>query len=56
MRKKQYIKPDIKKIVVDYTISLQMQSGPHDPPPRTGGKGNDSKDPFASPFGNKPFG
>jgi hypothetical protein len=53
--KKLYIKPEIEKIVLDYTISIQMQSGPHDPPPRTdGSKG--SKEPFQSPFGDKPFG
>jgi hypothetical protein len=56
VNKKQYIKPDIKKIVLDYTISLQMESGPKDPPPHGGGKGPSQKDPFASPFGNKPFG
>ena len=56
MKKKIYHKPIIEKIVLDYTISLQMLSGPpSDPPPRAGGKkGNDT--PFASPFGDKPFG
>ncbi|MCX6325639.1 MAG: hypothetical protein NT144_03145 [Bacteroidia bacterium] len=55
MNKKLYIKPQIEKIVLDHTISLQMQSGPKDPDPRGGGsKGTDT--PFQSPFGDKPFG
>ena len=57
MNKKFYLKPIIERIVLDYTISLQMLSSdpPHDPPPRGGTKkGNDT--PFASPFGDKPFG
>jgi len=53
--KKPYIKPILEKIVLDHTISLQMQSlPPSDPPPRDGAKkGND--EPFQSPFGDKPF-
>jgi hypothetical protein len=57
VNKKLYIKPLIEKIVLDNTISIQMQSGPgpNDPPPRTdGSKGKDT--PFQSPFGDKPFG
>jgi hypothetical protein len=58
MNKKSYIKPEVIRIDLDYTISIQMQSQPHDPPPDgptgTGSKG--SKTPFASPFGDKPFG
>jgi hypothetical protein len=55
--RKQYIKPEITKIVLDYTVSLQMQSGPIDPPPHGKGGGGGSKDdPFKSPFGDKPFG
>jgi hypothetical protein len=56
VNKKIYLKPKIEKIVLDYTISLQMLSTPPgDPPPRGGTKkGNDT--PFASPFGDKPFG
>lgn len=56
MEKKIYIKPEIEKIVLDNTISLQMQSSPTNPPPRGGGKGGSSNDPFKSPYGNKPFG
>jgi hypothetical protein len=55
--KKQYIKPEITRIVLDYTISLVMMTdNPVDPPPRSGGKGKGSDDPFKSPFGDKPFG
>jgi hypothetical protein len=57
VNKKIYLKPKIEKIVLDYTISLQMLSGPpSDPPPRAGGKGKGNDTPFASPFGDKPFG
>jgi hypothetical protein len=54
--KKQYIKPEIKRISLDNTISLVMMTDmPPNPPPRGGGsKGSDS--PFQSPFGDKPFG
>jgi hypothetical protein len=51
--KRKYFKPEIKRISLDNSISLQMQSQPGNPPPRTGGKGND--EPFQSPFGDKPF-
>jgi hypothetical protein len=54
MIKKKYTRPEITKVLLDKTISLQMQSQPHNPPPRSGGKGN--SDPFQSPFGDKPFG
>ena len=61
MRKREYIKPIINKIVLDNTISLQMKSSPKDPPPRGrgGGKGlgiDGPPEPFQSPFGDKPFG
>jgi hypothetical protein len=53
--KKQYIRPEITRIVLDNSISLVMMTTiPGNPPPRGGGKGTDS--PFASPFGDKPFG
>ena len=56
MTKKQYIKPEISKIVLDYTISLVMMTAPPvDPPPRGGSKKGDDS-PFQSPFGDKPFG
>jgi hypothetical protein len=53
VNKKVYIIPEIFKIDLDNTISLQMASQPEDPPPLS----NDRKgsEPFASPFGDKPF-
>ena len=54
MKKKDYIKPLITRMLLDNTISLQMASQPTNPPPRSGGsKSTDA--PFASPFGDKPF-
>lgn len=58
MKKKQYIKPEIEMITLDYSISLQMQSAPvnNDPGKRTGTDNKSpSSDPFASPFNDKPF-
>ena len=56
--KKKYIKPEIVRIHVDNSISLvMMTTTPPNPPPRGGGtKGNNSNEPFKSPFGDKPFG
>lgn len=55
MKKKRYIKPIMTKVILDFTITLQMGTPPANPPPRTGGsKGTDT--PFESPFGDKPFG
>jgi len=58
MNKRSYIKPEIIRVVLDYTISIQMQSQPHDPPPDgpAGKGGGGSNTPFQSPFGDKPFG
>lgn len=54
--KKSYIKPEIKKIDLDYSISLVMMTTmPPNPPPRGGGTKGTST-PFQSPFGDKPFG
>jgi hypothetical protein len=57
VKKKVYIKPLVTRIELDYSISLQMQSQPIDPPPRDPqATGNKSSTPFASPFeNNKPF-
>jgi len=53
--KKPYIKPEIIKVDLDFSISLVMMTAiPPNPPPRGGSKGNDT--PFQSPFGDKPFG
>ena len=55
INKKGYIKPEVSKISLDNTISLQMASQPGNPPPR--GDGSKGSEPaFQSPFGNKPFG
>lgn len=55
MERKRYIKPDVIKIDLDYSITLQMLTPPTDPDPRTDSNGRKSE-PFASPFGDKPFG
>jgi hypothetical protein len=62
VKKKLYIKPEIEKIVIDNLISLQMASTdvpvqPQPQDPIVGGKGSNrpNSDPFASPFGDKPF-
>jgi hypothetical protein len=57
VKKKEYIKPEIEMIVLDNTISLQMQSKtvPEVPGIREDGS-KKSPDPFTSPFGDKPFG
>ena len=54
MKKRQYIKPEIEKIVLDSNISLMMDST--DPPALPAANDNNKgSDPFASPFGDKPF-
>lgn len=58
MNRKKYIRPEVKRIELDYTITLQMASFPgiENPPPRGGtDRNNPNQDPFSSPFGNKPF-
>ena len=55
MKKKNYIKPEIEKILLDNTISLQMQSPVKDPTPLGVGNNSPGNDPFASPFRDKPF-
>lgn len=54
IKKKQYKKPEVVRIYLDNSISLQMQSQPGNPPPRDEG-GSKGADPFASPFTDKPF-
>ena len=52
--KRIYIKPEIKKIDLDNSISLVMQTPPDNPTPRGGSKGSGDSD---SPFDDdKPFG
>lgn len=54
MRKKNYIKPELNKVDLDRQITLQMQTQPQNPTPRSGTKGEPS-DPFESPFDNNTF-
>ena len=52
--KKNYTKPEIKRVVIDNSISLVMMTSiPPNPTPRGDKKGSD---PFSSPFDDKPFG
>lgn len=57
LTKKQYIKPEVSRIVLDKSFVLMQLSNPGDP--RGGGSrsspSNGNNDPFASPFGDKPF-
>jgi hypothetical protein len=55
LSKKSYCKPEVSRVVLDYSISLVMMTDiPPNPDPRGGSrKSNDS--PFESPFGDKPF-
>ena len=56
MKKRSYIKPEIIRIDLDNIISLQMQTQPKDPDPLGSSKKTPAgTDPFASPFGDKPF-
>ena len=54
--KKTYARPEVSRVVLDNSISLAMMSGPIDPPPPEIGSDKKNSDPFASPFGDKPFG
>ena len=56
--KKTYNKPEVTKVSLDNSISLVMMTTmPPNPPPRPRGDGSKGGDgPFASPFGDKPFG
>jgi hypothetical protein len=57
VKKKLYFKPEIEKVVLDNTISLQMQSDtpPTIPDPRGAGSKSPNSDPFPTPFEDKPF-
>jgi len=53
-KKRKYTKPEVVRIELDYSISLvMMTSAPPGPPPR--GLGDSKRDPFESPFSDKPF-
>jgi hypothetical protein len=55
MKKRNYIKPVLRKVDLDNVISLQMQTQPHNPTPRSD-KRDDPSNAFESPFGDSPFG
>jgi hypothetical protein len=60
MKKKKYITPELVEFKIDNSISLMMASGevPKLPEFGDGSKSpgqSPSSDPFASPFGDKPF-
>jgi hypothetical protein len=54
--RKTYNKPEVSKVILDNSISLVMMTveTPGNPKPR--GDASKSSEPFASPFGDKPFG
>ena len=54
--RKKYIKPSIKKIELDNSISLVMMTIPDNPNPQGSKRNDPTSDPFESPFGDKQFG
>jgi hypothetical protein len=57
VKKKYYLKPEVIEVVLDNSITLLMASDipPVEPPAQGSGSKGQSSDPFASPFGDKPF-
>jgi hypothetical protein len=59
MNKKLYSKPAMEEIILDNIISLQMGKSGESPcidhPHAVDGNKGKSSEPFASPFGDKPF-
>jgi hypothetical protein len=53
--KKKYVCPVVTIIRLDNTISMVMMSSPIDPPPPPFGTSKKEKQPFDSPFNDKPF-
>jgi hypothetical protein len=53
--KKTYIRPEVSRIALDFSISLVMMTDipPNPDPTGSGSKSNNT--PFQSPFGDKPF-
>ena len=51
----KYIKPKLRKIELDNSVSLVMMTV-NNPDPRGGTKSDPKSDPFESPFSNDPFG
>jgi hypothetical protein len=54
MIKKKYIRPIIAQVLLDNTITLQMDSSPINPPINKSGN-KSTNEPFQNPFGDKPF-
>lgn len=54
--KNKYIRPEVRKIFIDNTISLVMMTTTPGNPPGPRGDSSKESEPFASPFGDKPFG
>jgi len=54
--KRLYIKPEVTRIALDRSIVLMQMSNPDPRDPPAGKGSSNPKDPFASPFGDKPFG
>ena len=55
MKKRNYIKPEVIKVVLDNIISLQMQSDETSPPVQAPITPRGGSNPEKSPFGNSPF-
>ncbi len=47
---------EIRRINLDNSVTLMMQSDPGPGDPRSGTKSSPKSDPFTSPFDSKPFG
>jgi hypothetical protein len=57
VKKKYYLKPEVIEVVLDNSITLLMASNdpPVEPPQQGSGSRGPGSDPFASPYGDKPF-
>lgn len=53
--KSRYIRPELKRIELDSSITLVMMTV-NNPDPRGDTRKSPSQDPFGSPFNDKPFG
>jgi hypothetical protein len=53
-KKRQYVRPEVIRIVLDNSISLVMMTAAPPHPPRRGA-GSQPDSPFSSPFSDKPF-
>ncbi|MFO7851303.1 MAG: hypothetical protein ACQERS_14725 [Bacteroidota bacterium] len=55
MSKKEYIRPKLKRIDLDNSISIIMMTPPDNPGKPPWASKNNNEDPFESPFEDKPF-